>query len=318
MAKDLRSSVFRMMEREAAKELKENAKSETELKTIPKNNKKKNKEMGKEKEIGQKKESRKNNTNKSLYKEEKKVEKKYREAGEKKEVKKSRCPYSKKCGGCQLIDVSYEKQLKMKQKNLEQLLGGYGRLEPMAGMENPDYYRNKVHAVFGLDGKKRQIAGVYEAKTHKVVDVESCFLENQKATAIIRTIKKLLPSFKIKTYDEDTGYGLLRHVLIRTGYQTGQIMVVLVLGSPILPSKNNFVKALLKEHPEISTIVVNVNNKNTSMVLGEKEQTIYGKGYIEDILCGKVFKISPKSFYQINPVLFLQEPCLYFYYLHLP
>ena len=228
------------------------------------------------------------------------MEKKFEK--EKRETPKSRCPYSKKCGGCRLIDIPYEKQLKMKQKNLNDLLGKYGKMEPIIGMENPDYYRNKVHAVFGLDGKKRQVAGVYEAKTHKVVDVESCFLENQKATAIIRTIKKLLPSFKIKTYDEDTGYGLLRHVLIRTGYQTGQIMVILVLGSPILPSKNNFVKALLKEHPEISTIIVNVNNKNTSMVLGDKEQVIYGKGYIEDVLCGKVFKLSPKSFYQINPV----------------
>ena len=106
------------------------------------------------------------------------------------------------------------------------------------------------------------------------------FLENEKSTAIIRTIKNMIRSFKIKTYDEDTGYGLLRHVLVRTGFQTGQIMVVLVLGSPILPSKNNFVKALLKEHPEITTIVVNVNNRNTSMVLGDKEQVIYGKGYI--------------------------------------
>lgn len=221
---------------------------------------------------------------------------------EKIQAKKSRCPYSKKCGGCQMVDVAYDQQLKMKQKNLQELLGEFGKVEDIIGMEQPDYYRNKVHAVFGLDHKKRQVAGVYEEKTHKVVDVESCYLENQKATAIIRSIKKLLPSFKIKTYDEDTGYGLLRHVLVRTAYRTGQIMVVLVLGSPILPSKNNFVKALLKEHPEITTIVVNVNNRNTSMVLGDKEQVIYGKGFIEDILCDKVFKISPKSFYQVNPV----------------
>ncbi|MBR5595956.1 MAG: 23S rRNA (uracil(1939)-C(5))-methyltransferase RlmD [Lachnospiraceae bacterium] len=215
---------------------------------------------------------------------------------------KSRCPYSKKCGGCQFIDIPYDQQLKQKQKKLTELLGEFGKPEPMIGMEQPDYYRNKVHAVFGLDHKHRPIAGVYEEKTHRVVDVESCFLENQKATAIIRTIKNMIRSFKIKTYDEDTGYGLLRHVLVRTGFQTGQIMVVLVLGSPILPSKNNFVKALLKEHPEITTIVVNVNNRNTSMVLGDKEQVIYGKGYIEDVLCGKTFKISPKSFYQVNPV----------------
>ena len=112
----------------------------------------------------------------------------------------------------------------------------------------------------------------------------------------------LLRSFKIKTYDEDTGYGLLRHVLVRRGFHSGEVMVVLVLGSPILPSKNNFVKALRKLHPEITTVVLNVNDKKTSMILGEKETVIYGKGYIEDTLCGCTFRISPKSFYQVNPV----------------
>ena len=115
-------------------------------------------------------------------------------------------------------------------------------------------------------------------------------------------IRDLLKSFKIKTYNEDTGYGLFRHVLIRVGHVTRQVMVVLVLGSPILPSKNNFVKALLKLHPEITTIVLNVNDKKTSMVLGDRETVLYGKGYIEDELCGCRFRISPKSFYQINSV----------------
>ena len=218
------------------------------------------------------------------------------------EKSKSRCPYSKKCGGCQMIDIPYEKQLKKKEDSLKVLLGSFGKIESIIGMENPDYYRNKVHAVFGHDRRKQPIAGVYEAKSHRVVDIEKCFLENEKSTEIIRTIKSLLKSFKIKTYDEDSGYGLLRHVLIRTAKETGQIMVVLVLASPILPSKNNFVKALRKVHPEITTVVINVNDRATSMVLGEKEQVIYGKGYIEDILCGKKFKISPKSFYQVNPV----------------
>ena len=126
--------------------------------------------------------------------------------------------------------------------------------------------------------------------------------EDQKADAIIRDIRDLLKSFKIKTYNEDTGYGLFRHVLIRVGHVTRQVMVVLVLGSPILPSKNNFVKALLKLHPEITTIVLNVNDKKTSMVLGDRETVLYGKGYIEDELCGCRFRISPKSFYQINSV----------------
>ncbi len=216
--------------------------------------------------------------------------------------KPSRCPYEKKCGGCQYIGLSYEEQLGRKQKEVKKLLAPFGKTEKITGMEEPDYYRNKVHAAFDRDRQGRILAGVYQEKSHRVVDVESCFLDDRKADAIIRTIKGLLKSFKIKTYDEDTGYGLLRHVLVRIGKNSGEIMVVLVLSSPILPSKNNFVKALRKEHPEITTVVINVNDKRTSMVLGERQQVIYGKGFIRDELCGKSFKISPKSFYQVNPV----------------
>ena len=112
----------------------------------------------------------------------------------------------------------------------------------------------------------------------------------------------MLKSFRIKTYDEDTGYGLLRHVLVRRGFFTDEIMVVIVIGSPIFPSKNNFVKALRKKYPQITTVVLNVNDKKTSMVLGERDIVIYGKGYIRDTLCGCTFRISPQSFYQVNPV----------------
>ena len=216
--------------------------------------------------------------------------------------KKSLCPVAKKCGGCKWINMEYEKQLEEKEKWVKSLLKPFCKLEGIMGMENPTHYRNKVHAVFGLDRFHKPISGIYEEGTHRIVPVDSCLIENQKADEIIVSIRNLLKSFKIKVYDEDTGYGLLRHVLIRTGHVTGQIMVVLVLSSPILPGKNNFVKALLKLHPEITTIVVNVNNKRTSMILGDKEQVIYGKGYIEDVLCGKTFRISPKSFYQVNPV----------------
>ena len=169
-------------------------------------------------------------------------------------------------------------------------------------MENPYHYRNKVHAVFDRDRKGNIISGTYEAKSHRVVPIESCMIEDEKSQEIIRTIRGMLKSFKIKTYDEDTGYGLLRHVLVRRGFETNEIMVVLVVGSPVFPSKNNFVKALRKEHPEISTIVLNINDKKTSMVLGEREIVIYGKGFIRDRLCGCSFRISPKSFYQVNPV----------------
>ncbi len=216
--------------------------------------------------------------------------------------KRSKCPVSKKCGGCKWIEKEYDQQLKEKEKWVKELLAPFGKTEPIIGMENPAHYRNKVHAVFGEDRKHNIISGIYEEGTHKIVPVDSCLIENEKADAIIVSIRELLKSFKIRPYNEDTGYGLMRHVLIRTAHATGQIMVVLVLASPIMPSKNNFVKALLKLHPEITTVVVNVNNRGTSMVLGEKEQVIYGKGYIEDSLCGKTFRISAKSFYQVNPV----------------
>ena len=181
-------------------------------------------------------------------------------------------------------------------------MGKFCKVHPIVGMENPYHYRNKVHAVFDRDRRGNIISGVYKEGTHQVIPVESCMIEDQLADAIIGTIRKLCKSFKIKTYDEDTGYGLLRHVLVKRGFATGQVMVVLVTGSPVFPSRNNFVKALRKEHPEITTIIHNINDKRTSMVLGEREKVMYGKGYIEDILCGKKFRISAKSFYQVNPV----------------
>ena len=218
------------------------------------------------------------------------------------EKEKQTCPVSKQCGGCKWIEKTYEAQLGEKAKRLRELLQPFCKPEAIIPMENPAHYRNKVHAVFGEDRRHNVISGIYEEKSHRIVPVDSCYIENEKADEIIVSVRGLLKSFKIRPYNEDTGYGLLRHVLVRTGHVTGQIMVVLVLSSPVMPSKNNFVKALLKIHPEITTIVVNVNNRSTSMVLGDKEQVIYGKGYIEDVLCGKTFRISPKSFYQVNPV----------------
>ncbi|MCR4756705.1 MAG: 23S rRNA (uracil(1939)-C(5))-methyltransferase RlmD, partial [Butyrivibrio sp.] len=178
----------------------------------------------------------------------------------------------------------------------------YTRVASFVGMEEPEHYRCKVHAVFTHDKKGNPLSGIYREGTHEVVPIDSCLLEDQKADAIIASIRGMLKSFKIKTYDEDNGFGLLRHVLIRIGKHTGEIMVVLVTVSPIFPSKNNFVKALRKEHPEITTIVQNINDKQTSMVLGDREKPMYGPGFIYDFCCGMKFKISPKSFYQVNPI----------------
>lgn len=223
-------------------------------------------------------------------------------AGVPERKQKSLCPVSKKCGGCQLLDMPYSQQLTLKKKQLEETLKGICKVQTVIGMEQPFHYRNKVHAVFDRDRRGNIISGIYQENTHIVVPVEKCLIEDEKADEIIGTIRGMLKSFKIRTYDEDTGYGLLRHVLIRKGFQSGEIMVVLVTASPVFPSKNNFVKALREKHPEITTIVQNINGRGTSMVLGDREQVLYGKGYITDQLCGCTFRISSKSFYQVNPV----------------
>ena len=215
---------------------------------------------------------------------------------------RSACPVYKKCGACQYLHLSYEKQLAVKQEMINGLLKGLCPVKPIIGMENPYHYRNKVHAVFGHDRRGNAVSGVYKEGTHELVPVETCLIEDEKADEIIGTIRGMLRSFKIRTFDEDTGYGLLRHVLVKRGFATGEIMVVLVTASPVFPSKNHFVKALRENHPEITTIIQNVNGRSTSMVLGEKEHVLWGKGYIEDILCGHRFRISSRSFYQVNPV----------------
>lgn len=212
------------------------------------------------------------------------------------------CPNFRKCGGCQYLDLPYEKQLAKKQKEVAALLKPFCALHPIIGMDDPYHYRNKVHAVMARDKRGNIISGVYKEGTHFVLPVKVCLIEDQKADEIIGTIRGLMPSFKMQVYNEDTGYGFLRHVLVRVGRDTGEIMVVLVTASPVFPSKNNFVRALRKAHPEITTIVQNINGRGTSMVLGEQEHVLYGPGFIVDKLCGLKFRISSRSFYQINPV----------------
>ncbi len=223
-------------------------------------------------------------------------------SNKKKKYGEYECPHSKKCGGCHYLDLPYEEQLKIKQKQVTNLLSDFCKVNTILGMENPYHYRNKVQAVFGRDAKGNIISGVYKEGTHQIIPTTSCLIEDKKADEIIGTIRGMLKSFKIKTYDEDTGYGLLRYVLVKRGFTSGEIMVVLVIASPILPSKKNFVAALRKAHPEITTIVLNINNRTDSLILGDRETVLYGKGYIEDTLCGNVFRISSKSFYQVNPV----------------
>lgn len=211
------------------------------------------------------------------------------------------CPLYRKCGGCQLQNMEYPHQLEWKQKRVQKLLGKFGTAEPILGMQHPYHYRNKVQAAFTADRCGNILSGVYQSSTHHVVAVESCLTEDETADKIMATVRKLMKSFKLKPYDEITGRGFLRHVLVKRGFCSGEVMVVLVAATPIFPAKK-FVAALRREHPEITTVLLNLNDRRTSMVLGEREKVLYGPGFIEDTLCGCKFRISAKSFYQINPV----------------
>lgn len=215
-------------------------------------------------------------------------------------MKNSVCKYKNKCGGCRYQGFTYEEQLQSKQKWVTDLLSKFAKVDDIVGAENPYFYRNKIHSTFANLPKGEVTSGTYEEHSHRLVPIDKCLIQDEKADEIILTMRKLAKSFKMRAYDVDKGQGLLRHVLIRTGKKSGEILLVLVLSSHIFPGKKNFVKAIRKEHPEITSIVVNVNDKKTSMILGDREFTIYGKGFIVDELCGKNFKISPKSFYQIN------------------
>ena len=131
------------------------------------------------------------------------------------------CPLYKKCGGCQLQNLNYEEQLRWKERRMIGLMGQFGHVEPVIGMERPLHYRNKVQAAFGLDRKKRIISGVYQSSTHRIVPVDRCMIENEAADAIIVTVRRLLADFKLLPYHADTGRGFLRHVLVRRGFSTG-------------------------------------------------------------------------------------------------
>ena len=213
----------------------------------------------------------------------------------------SPCPYSARCGGCSLVHIPYPEQLKMKQAAVGKLLQGICPVEPILGMDDPWHYRSKVHAVIGTDFKtKRPISGVYQRGTHRVVPVQGCLIEDPRADAIIQTVVGMIPRYKLRIYNENTHRGFLRHVMVRTGHATGQIMVILVATASEFPGGKAFVAELTQKHPEITTVVLNVNQKETSMVLGTRDYPLYGPGYMEDELCGKRFRISPQSFYQVH------------------
>ncbi|MBQ9429903.1 MAG: 23S rRNA (uracil(1939)-C(5))-methyltransferase RlmD [Clostridia bacterium] len=210
------------------------------------------------------------------------------------------CPLYKKCGGCQLNNMTYEEQIAYKLRRVISLVGKFGHVSDVIAMENPFHYRCKVQAAFG-QGRSGIISGVYQSSTHKIVPVDDCAIEDETADRIIVTVRRLAESFKLKPFCEDTMRGFLRHVLVRRGCATGQVLVVLVTATAAFPKREAFLHALCERHPEITSVVQSVNPHFTSLVLGDEMHVLYGDGFIEDKLLGLTFRISPSSFFQVNP-----------------
>ena len=216
-----------------------------------------------------------------------------------------KCKVFEKCGGCQYQHISYYHQLQLKnayiKDKFKDIRGKYP-IYDIIGMDDFDHYRCKNQNVYGVDAQGHIIAGFYEEETHNIVNYEECFIQNEIANKIMTTVKDLMLKYNIIPFNEDSRQGLLRYVFVRIGKFSKQVMVVLVVANDIFPGRKDFVRDLRKVHPEITTIIQNTNDTTTNMVLGTKERVLFGEGYIEDYLCGYTFRLSPTSFYQVNPV----------------
>ena len=216
------------------------------------------------------------------------------------------CSTYKRCGGCNLRHVNYKTTLEMK-KNIVQNLVNKNLKEKIIvkntiGMEHPFHYRNKAQYPIRTDKDGNPIIGVFANRTHEVIQIDKCLIQNEETEKIAKFICQFAQKNNISVYNEKTCQGLLRHIVIKVGIRTNQIMCILVLNSEKLPNEEKLIGELTKQFPNITTIVKNINNKNTNVILGKTNINILGKGYIYDKLGNYTFKISPLSFYQINPI----------------
>lgn len=213
---------------------------------------------------------------------------------------KNTCSAAKDCGSCKYAGETYLYSCAEKLDRVRKLLPKNCKVNDIDVCENPFHYRNKVHSGFKKLRGGKIICGPYEEGSHRIVKVNSCLIENETASAIIRDCADIAAKLGVPIYNETSCSGELRRVLVRVAEQTGEIMVVIVIGNRIFKQKTAFVKELTKRHPEITTMLVNINRRHDSMILGDETRKITGKGYITDVLLGKKFRISPTSFYQVN------------------
>ena len=216
------------------------------------------------------------------------------------------CKTYKRCGGCNLRHIKYQETLKQKQNSVQSLvdktLKNKIKVKETIGMENLYYYRNKVQYPVGIDKDGKPQIGVFANRSHEIIPIEKCFIQNEKSEQIAKYIFDLWNENKYTIYNEKTRKGLLRHIVIKTGIKTNQYMCILVINGQGFDNEKEFVSKITNKYKEITSIIVNANMKNTNVILGLENRTIFGKGYIEDKLGEYIFKISPLSFYQVNPI----------------
>lgn len=220
--------------------------------------------------------------------------------------KESDCATYKRCGGCSLRHMTYESTLKLKRQVVQNLvnkgLKKKVKVLETIGMENPYNYRNKAQYPVGLNSDGQPEVGVFAQRTHTIIPIQTCLIQTEISQKIAKTIIDFVKEKNIQVYNEENQKGLLRHIVIKVGKYTNQVMCILVLNDSKFDQEQELVKLLCGEYPEIKTIVKNINNKNTNVILGKENINLYGNGYIEDKLGEYIFKISPMSFYQVNPV----------------
>ena len=216
------------------------------------------------------------------------------------------CSIARSCGGCEWLSVPYPIQLKRKQSQVEELLAPLASInnvtiEPIRGMDEPLAYRHKAATPFA-PGKGRTVrSGFYASGTHKIIASKECLVEDGRARAILNDVAYLASQFNIHAYQEDRGKGALRHGVVRCGYATDDVMLVLVINGQHLPHEQEFIAALRKAHPELTSIFLNVNQKRTNAILGRETHLLWGSTSMSDKLLDCTFEIGPTSFYQTNP-----------------
>ena len=216
------------------------------------------------------------------------------------------CPTYKRCGGCDLRHVDYEETLNMKQNTVQNLVNKNLKtkieVKSTWGMGNPYHYRNKLQFPVGVDKEGKPVIGVFANRTHEIIPIENCLIQNEKSVQIAKYVLDCIKKYNISVYNEKNQTGLVRHIIVKSSRYFNEYMVIIVINGDFLPFEKEFATDLFYACREICSIFVNINKKNTNVILGNKNKLIYGREYLEDFLGNFVFKISPLSFYQVNAV----------------